>query len=101
MSAPLSPRSEWGQGDLGGEGAQGGGQERSGEFPFHPEELPELFSMVRFPFSAAEWTLIAVKGPGGSLSSLPPSPCSLPPFLSKGFQGIRYVHQEPLGGLEM
>lgn len=87
MSAPLSPLSEWGQGDLGGDGARGGGQERSGEFPFHPEELPELFSMVRFPFSAAEWTLIAVKGPGGSLSSLPPLPVLSPTLSSKGLPG--------------
>lgn len=53
--------------------------------------------MVRFPFSAAEWTLIAVKGPGSSPSSLPPLQLLSHPFFQKGFQGI---HKEPLGGLE-
>lgn len=54
-------------------------------FPFHPRSLPELFSMVQFPFSSTEWTLIAVKGPGSSPSSLPLS--SSPTLSSKGFPG--------------
>lgn len=72
-----------------GRGREAGEGVRRGQvsFPARRRSLPELFSMVHFPFSAAEWTLIAVKGSGSSPSSLPPLQLLSQPFSSKGFPG--------------
>lgn len=44
-----SPRCEWGQGDLGGEGGRGGGQERSGEFSIPSQEPARAILHGAFP----------------------------------------------------